>query len=386
MADPTRIAVLGATGSIGRQTLEVVENLPELFEIVSLSCDRSVEAIVAQARRHRPKTIVLSDPAAAKAAADALAGAGIRVEAGPEAVAACARDPEADIVVAAIAGVAGLLPVWEAVKVGKRVALANKEPLVVAGGPILAEAARSGACLLPVDSEHSAVFQTLLGQDRSAIARVTLTASGGAFRDVPVGELDRVTPEQALSHPTWKMGPKVTVDSATLMNKGLELIEAHWLFGLDPARLDIVLHRESIVHSMVQFADGAIIAHLAQPDMRIPIQFALTFPRRLPRSEPPPELASLGTLHFEPFEQDRWPCVRLAREAMATGGTAPAALNAADEVAVAWFLEGRIPFPDIPRVVEGALCAHQPGAGDSLDQLIEADRSTRLWLQGKGPF
>jgi 1-deoxy-D-xylulose-5-phosphate reductoisomerase len=236
-----------------------------------------------------------------------------------------------------------------------------------------------------VDSEHSAIFQSLLGQDREAIAQVILTASGGAFRDLPMDELDRVTPEQALAHPTWKMGPKVTVDSATLMNKGLELIEARWLFGLGPAKLDILLHRESIVHSLVQFVDGAVIAHLAQPDMRIPIQFALTYPRRLPRTQPAPDLASLGALHFEPFQDDRWPCVRLARQAMAGGGTTPAALNAADEVAVAWFLEGRIPFTAIPRVIEEALAAHRPAPADSLEQLLEADRSTRRYLEGKVP-
>jgi len=381
MAGSTRIALLGATGSIGRQTLDVIEALPGLFQVVALSCERSVETVISQAKRHRPQLVAVSDPAAANAVASALAGTGITVESGSDAVIECARHPDADIVVAAIAGVAGLRPVWEAVRAGKRVALANKEPLVVAGHLIVAEAERSGAHLMPVDSEHSAIFQSLLGQDREAVLRVILTASGGAFRDVPEDELDRVTPAQALAHPTWKMGPKVTVDSATLMNKGLELIEARWLFGLEQHQLDIVLHRESIVHSLVQFVDGSVIAHMAQPDMRIPIQYALTFPRRLARVEPPPDLAALGALRFEPFDQERWPCVRLAREAMARGGTAPAVLAAADEVAVARFVAGRIPFARIAKLIEEALAAHRPAPGDSLEALLEADRDTRRHLE-----
>jgi 1-deoxy-D-xylulose-5-phosphate reductoisomerase len=383
MAPAKRIALLGSTGSIGSQALDVICSLPGLFRVVALACERSVDAVVAQALAHKPALVAVVEPAAAAKVSEALRGTGIAVESGLQGVIECARRSGVDIVVAAIAGVAGLLPVWEAVRAGKTVALANKEPLVVAGHLITAEAARSGAQLLPVDSEHSAIFQSLLGQDRDAIARVILTASGGAFRDLPMDELDRVTPEQALAHPTWKMGPKVTVDSATLMNKGLELIEARWLFGLEPAKLDILLHRESIVHSLVQFVDGAVIAHLAQPDMRIPIQFALTYPRRLPRTQPAPDLASLGELHFEPFRDDRWPCVRLARQAMARGGTAPAALNAADEVAVAWFLDGRIPFSAIPRVIEEALADHQLAPADSLEQLLEADRSTRRYLEEK---
>jgi 1-deoxy-D-xylulose-5-phosphate reductoisomerase len=381
MAHGKRIVLLGSTGSIGRQTLDVIEGLPGLFQVVALTCQRSVDDVVAQARRHKPEVVAVVDPAASRAVASALAGTGIRVAAGVEDVIECARRADVDIVVAAVAGVAGLVPVWEAVRAGKTIALANKEPLVVAGHLITAEAARSGARLLPVDSEHSAIFQSLLGQDRVAVARVTLTASGGAFRDVPLEELGRVTPEEALSHPTWKMGPKVTVDSATLMNKGLELIEARWLFGLDPGKLGIVLHRESIVHSLVQFVDGAVIAHLAQPDMRIPIQFALTYPQRLPRPQPAPDLATLGALRFEPFSEERWPCVRLAREAMARGGTAPAALNAADEVAVAWFLEGRIPFTAIARVIEETLARHEAAPGDSVDELLAADRSVRESLE-----
>ena len=346
-----------------------------------MACQRSVEAVVAQARRYRPKLVAVAEAEAAGRAAEALRGSRIEVAAGIDGVTRCAVHPEADLVVAAAVGVAGLRPVWEAVRAGRTIALANKEPLVVAGHLITAEAARSGARLLPVDSEHSAIFQSLLGQARESVARVVLTASGGAFRDLPREELERVTPEQALAHPTWKMGQKVTVDSATLMNKGLELIEARWLFDLNPEMLDVVLHKESIVHSLVEFADGAVIAHLARPDMRLPIQFALSYPERLSRPEPPPDLASLGALHFEAFEGERWPCVGLAREAMAVGGTAPAALNAADEVAVAWFLAGKIPFTAIPRIIARALEAHEVGPGDSVEALLDAGAEVREFLE-----
>jgi len=381
MASAKRIALLGSTGSIGLQTLDVIDSFPDRFRVVALACHRSVDAIVAQARRYGPKLVAVADAEAAGKAAEALRGSGVEVAAGIEGVTRCAVHGEADTVVAAAAGVAGLLPVWEAVRAGKTVALANKEPLVVAGHLITAEAARSGAKLLPVDSEHSAIFQSLLGQAREGVARVVLTASGGAFRDLPLEELARVTPGQALAHPTWKMGRKVTVDSATLMNKGLELIEARWLFDLRPEMLEVVLHRESIVHGLVEFVDGAEIAHLAQPDMRLPIQFALSYPERMVRPEPPPDLASLGALHFEPFDGERWPCVGLAREAMARGGTAPAALNAADEVAVAWFLEGRVSFTAIPDILERALEAHEVRRGDSVEALLEVDAEVREFLE-----
>ena len=381
MTRPKGIAVLGSTGSIGRQTLDVVEAFPGRFRVVALACHSSADAIIAQAHRHKPRLIALADAQAAETAIRALRDTGVEVMAGPQAIVQCALHPEADVVVAAAAGIVGLLPVWAAVRDGKTLALANKEPLVVAGHLIVSEAARSGAQLLPVDSEHSAIFQSLLGHDRRTVARVILTASGGPFRDVPLEELHCVTPQQALAHPTWKMGPKVTVDSATLMNKGLELIEARWLFGLAPEQIDIILHRESIVHSLVEFVDGSVIAHLAQPDMRLPIQFALSYPERLPRSDPPPDLTRIGTLRFEPFSLERWPCVRLAREALAKGGTAPAALSAADEVAVARFLEGRTTFADIPRIIEGVLDAHEVQAGDSIEALLAADREVREFLE-----
>ncbi len=381
MPSRKRIAVLGSTGSIGRQTLEVVEQFPDRFEIIVLACHCSTEAVVEQARRHHPRLVAVADSEAARSVTEALKGSGIEVAVGLEGVMRGAVLPEVDMVVAAAVGIAGLRPVWEAVQTGKAVALANKEPLVVAGRLLTEEAKRTGASLIPVDSEHSAIFQSLLGQQRESVARVVLTASGGAFRDLTLEQLADVTPQQALTHPTWKMGPKVTVDSATLMNKGLELIEARWLFDLSPEKFEVVLHRESIVHSLVEFVDGAVLAHLAQPDMRLPIQYALSHPARLPRPEPPPDLAKLGALHFAPFDDERWPCVGLAKEALKLGGTAPAALNAADEVAVGWFLEGRIKFTAIPRLIEHALQTHAVGAGNSVEELLAADRQVRESLE-----
>jgi 1-deoxy-D-xylulose-5-phosphate reductoisomerase len=376
---PKGIAVIGSTGSIGRQTLEVIEAFPERFRVVALAAGRSVEALVGQARRHHPKLVALADEEAARRAAALLVGT--EVASGLEGVIRCVLLEEAAVVVGAASGVVGLRPVWEAVRAGKTVALANKEPLVVAGHLIAAEAARHGGQLLPVDSEHSAIFQCLLGQDRKAVRRVTLTASGGAFRDLSAEELAVVTPAQALAHPTWKMGPKVTVDSATLMNKGLELIEARWLFGLAPEQLSVVMHQESIVHSLVEFDDGSVLAQLAQPDMRLPIQFALTYPERLPRPAPSLDLAGLGALHFAPVPQGRYPCLRLAQQALAAGGTAPAALNAADEVAVAWFLEGKIKFTQIAEIIASALEEHEVAPGDSLEELMAVDRQVREGLQ-----
>lgn len=375
-----RIALLGSTGSIGLQALEVIARFPDRFSVAALACASSADRIVAQARACRPRLVAIADERAAHRAAVALRDTDTQVLAGPAGIVQCATLPEADMVLAAMVGAAGLPPVWEAVRAGKRIGLANKEPLVVAGQLITREAARTGAQLLPIDSEHSAIFQLLQGQDRRAVRRVVLTASGGAFRGLSPEQLARVTPEQALAHPTWKMGPKVTVDSATLMNKGLELIEAHWLFGLAPEQLDVVLHRESVVHSLVEFVDGSVLAQLARPDMRLPIQYALGYPERLPRDEPPLDLAQCGALRFEPLPQGRYPCLDLARQALCEGGRAPAALNAADEVAVAWFLEGRLPFTQIPRLLDWALSNHERGPGDTLEELVAADREIRQRL------
>jgi len=372
-----RIAILGSTGSIGRQTLDVVSLFPDRFRVAALACHRSAEEVIAQALQHRPSLVGVVDERAAKQVSAALAQEGIAVVSGPNALVQCALAPDADLVMAAATGVAGLPAVWAAVQAGRTVALANKEPLVVAGHLITAEAARTGARLLPVDSEHSAIFQTLLDQDRAAVRRVVLTASGGAFRDLSPEELEHVTPEQALAHPTWRMGPKVTVDSATLMNKGLELIEARWLFGLAPEQLDVVLHPESIVHSLVDFVDGSVLAHLARPDMRLPIQFALSYPERLPRPEPPLDLAALGALHFRPLDLTRWPTIGLARRVLEAGETSGAALNAADEVAVEWFLAGKMRFTRIPHIIAEVLDRHAVSAGESVEALLAVDRDVR---------
>ncbi len=383
MSGPKGIALLGSTGSIGLQTLDVIAAFPDRFRVVALACRSSADEIVEQARRYGPELVAVMEPKAAERAAEGLGGAGVEVASGVEGMVACAVHAGADVVVGAVSGMAGLRPVWEAVRAGKRVALANKEPLVAAGHVIMGEAARSGAEIVPVDSEHSAIFQSLLGQEKGAVARVVLTASGGAFRDMAREDLDGVTPEQALAHPTWKMGPKVTVDSATLFNKGLEIIEARWLFGFAPEQIEVVLHRESIVHSLVEFVDGSVLAHLARPDMRVPIQFALSYPERLPRSDPPPDLAELGALHFEALSLERWPCVRLAREALAAGGAAPAVLNAADEVAVSWFLEGRVGFTQIPRIIEEALAGHTGEEGDGIEEVVAVDGRVRSFLERK---
>ncbi len=380
MNRPKGIAILGSTGSIGLQTLDVISGLPGRFRVAALACRRSAEKIAEQAARYHPEMVAVADPAAAEEARRLLAGEPVEVLSGAEAVSACAVE-DVDLVVGAASGIAGLPPVWAAVGAGKTVALANKEPLVVAGELIIPRAGESGARLLPVDSEHSAIFQLLLGQDRRAVRRVILTASGGAFRGLPPEELAHVTPEQALSHPTWSMGPKVTVDSATLFNKGLEVIEARWLFDLAPEQIAVLMHPESIVHSLVEFRDGSILAQLAPPDMRLPIQFALTYPERLPGRIAPLDLAGLGALHFSEPPRSRYPCLRLAREALEAGGTAPAALNAADEVAVGWFLQGRIAFTRIPEIISEVMAEHEVRPADSLETLLEVDRGVRERLE-----
>jgi len=293
-----------------------------------------------------------------------------------------ASHPDVDIVVVATAGKAGLLPTLAAVRAGKVVALANKEVLVMAGHLLVAAARQHGAELRPIDSEHSAIWQCLWGEDRASIARIILTGSGGPFRDLSLDDLARVTPEEALRHPTWQMGHKVTVDSATLLNKGLEAIEAHWLFGVAFDKIEVVLHRESIVHSLVEFRDGSIKAQLGMPDMRVPIQCALTYPQRLPATRTQRlDLARLGTLAFCQPEPRRFPCLGLALEAGRRGGTFPTAMAAADEVAVENFLAGRIGFMDIPRVIEAALTAHQGTVEPSLDEVLAADAWARRWAE-----
>jgi 1-deoxy-D-xylulose-5-phosphate reductoisomerase len=353
-----RVAVLGSTGSIGVQALDVVARFPERFEVAALAAGRNAAALEAQIARHRPRVVALSDAGAARALRERLGPGGPEVLEGDLGVAALAARDDVDFVLAAIAGGAGLRSTAAAVEAGKTVGLANKESLVLAGELLVRRARETGAVVLPVDSEHSAIFQALAGHDRAHVRRLLLTASGGPLRAVPLDELAAVTPARALKHPNWSMGDKITIDSATLMNKGLEVIEARWLFDIPPARIDIVVHPESIVHSMVEYVDGSVVAQLGVSDMRGPIGYAMAWPERLPLELPPLDLSRLGRLTFEAPDPSRFPAFTLAYRALERGGTAPAALSGADEAAVAAFLAGRIAFPRIASLCADVLDAH----------------------------
>lgn len=384
-----RIVLLGSTGSIGENALRVVEALPGCFRVVGLAAQGSAERVLEQARAFQVPVVALGDPAAA-ARARSLAPPGLRVLSGPEGVAELAA-AEADLVVCAIVGLAALHPVLAAIGAGHDVALATKEVLVSAGALVCRLCEAGGVRLLPIDSEHSALFQCLQDTRRQpwcvrrgpqapgaaseeAVERLILTASGGPFADRPDLDFETVTVEEALNHPRWRMGPKVTVDSATLMNKGLEILEARWLFNMPVEKIDVLVHPESIVHSLVAFRDGALLAQLGAPDMRVAIQYAMTWPDRPPNAGLPRlDLAALGALQFRRPDTGRFPCLGLARAAACAGGSAPAALNAANEVAVAGFLEERLPFAGIARVVGGVLERRPAGACDTLDEIVAAD-------------
>jgi 1-deoxy-D-xylulose-5-phosphate reductoisomerase len=368
------IVVIGSTGSIGRQTLEVVRSLEGRFRVVGLAAGNNVSLLEEQARQFRPRFVYVSRDG--EGLRQRLRGLGIPCQwAYPEEMATL---PEVDMVVVATVGRAGLSPTLAALEAGKVVALANKEALVMAGHLVQEALRRGGGELRPVDSEHSAIWQCLWGEDVGAVSRLVLTASGGPFRDAPLEALERVTAEEALRHPTWQMGPKITVDSATLLNKGLECLEARWLFDIPLERIEVVLHRESIVHSLVEFRDGSVKAQLSLPDMRLPIQCALTYPERLAGVPVPRlDLARLGALTFGPVDLRRYPCLGLALTAGRQGGTYPAVLCAADEVAVQHFLAGRIRFLDIPRILDRVLASHRGVAAPSLDDVLEADAWAR---------
>ncbi|HXG04167.1 MAG TPA: 1-deoxy-D-xylulose-5-phosphate reductoisomerase [Candidatus Binatia bacterium] len=373
-----RITVLGATGSIGRRTLELVQSFPDEFSVAGLAArGRDVDLIAELVRKHAPRAVALLDPAAVDRLAERLPAPRPELLAGPEGLTALARDVEADVVVAALVGAAGLVPTMAAIQAGRTVALANKETLVMAGRLMTAAARERGVALLPVDSEHSAIFQCLAGHNRSEVHRVLLTASGGPFRDLPAHRLEAVTVEEALRHPTWKMGAKITIDSATLMNKGLEVIEARWLFDLAPEQIQVVVHPQSIVHSMVEYIDGSVIAQLGVADMGVPILYALTYPERRPAPAPRLDLTRVGPLTF--FEPDvaRFPCLALARRALLAGGAAPVVLNAANEVAVAAFLDRRVQFTAIPALIERALSELPFGGCGSIDECVSVDAETR---------
>ena len=373
--DPRGVVVLGSTGSIGRQALEGAALFPERLRIDALAAGTRWETLAEQARAVRPRLAVIADETHARALREALAGTGVEVQAGTEAVRQLGA-LDTDVVVAAIVGAAGLAPTLEAVRHGRTVALANKEALVVAGALVRQAAAHAGAVVVPVDSEHSALFQCLVGERPETVERLVLTASGGPFRQRAAGTFGTITPQEAVAHPNWSMGAKISVDSATMMNKGLEVIEARWLFDVPAERIDVVVHPESVVHSVVEFVDGSSKAQVGPPDMKVPIQVALSYPDRWPAPHPRLDWTRTGPLTFEAADPDRFPCLGLAYDALRGGGSAPAALNAANEVAVARFLAGDIRFTDIPRLVEAGLAAADDGA-HTLDALLAVDRAAR---------
>ena len=382
-----RMTVLGVTGSVGRRTLELVEHFPDAFRVEGMAARGSNPELIAElCRRHRPRALALTDRSALDTVARALPAPRPELLAGPEGLVAVAGQVDADVVLSAIVGGAGLLPTMAAIRTGKRVALANKETLVMAGSLMTAAARERGVSLLPVDSEHSAVFQCLEGHNRDEVRRILLTASGGPFRTMKAEDLGRVTVAEALNHPTWRMGAKITVDSATLMNKGLEVIEARWLFDVLPEQVQVVVHPQSVIHSMVEYVDGSVIAQLGVPDMGIPILYALTYPRRLHCPAERLDLTRIASLSFEEPDVERFPCLALARQALLEGGCAPVILNAANEVAVAAFLEGRIRFTQIPELIADALAKVPARALDSIDTCVDVDTRTRAtvrdWLPG----
>ncbi len=369
-----RLTILGATGSIGASTLDLVARNPERFEIVALTAGRDWQKLAELARKHRARAAVIADETALQSLFDALAGSGIAVAAGAAAVEDAAR-MEADLVVAAIVGAAGLPPTLAALEEGTSVALANKEALVCAGSLMTGVAQRTGASLLPVDSEHNAVFQVL--ESRERVSRVVLTASGGPFRTWTKAEMEAVTPAQAVRHPTWSMGAKISVDSATLMNKGLELIEALHLFGLKPGQLGVLVHPQSLVHGLVEYVDGSVLAQLGPADMRVPIAHALAWPERIATPAQKLNLAAVGRLEFEEPDRDRFPALALAEQALAQGRCRPCVLNAANEVAVAAFLDERLPFLAITDIVAETLAALRPFSPETLADVAAADSEAR---------
>ena len=370
------ISLLGATGSIGRQTLAVAQELG--LSVAALTANRQVDLLEQQARQFRPRLAVLYDPAAAKELRERLRGTGIEVMEGPEGLTAAATLPEADTVVTAVMGSVGLAPTLAAIMEKKRIALANKETLVCAGELVMDAAEKYGAEIVPVDSEHSAVFQCLQGcRDRREVRRILLTCSGGPFYGKTFGELEDMTAADALRHPNWHMGPKITVDSATLMNKGLEIIEAMRLYDLPVEQVEAVIHRQSIVHSLVEFRDGAMLAQLGTPDMKLPIRYAMTYPYRAETPDRRLDLLSCGALTFSAPDMEAFPCLRIARQCAAAGGTACAVMNGANEAAVQRFLQGEIGFNDIPRLVEKALSKVSLIYRPSLADILEADRMAR---------
>jgi len=378
-----RIAILGSTGSIGRQSLKVVESLQGRFEVVSLAAGSNVALVAEQVRKHRPKLVSVGTEKGSRELREALmsnrgrGGELPEIVFGAEGIERVATHPAAEIVVSGAVGVVGLAATYKAIEHGKHIALANKEVLVAAGEVVMAAVKRHGVTLLPVDSEHNAIHQCLRAGEAKEVKRLVLTASGGPFRKTAISKLATVTPKQALAHPNWKMGQRITIDSATLMNKGFEVIEARWLFGMDLDRIQVVIHPQSTVHSMVEYVDGSILAQLGPTDMRMPIQYALTYPERLESNECALDWSALRKLEFEDVPLKKFPCLALAKEAMRQGGPLPCALNAADEIAVAAFLEKRLSFPGIAAVIERVLEQMPRTKMGSIDDVLAADSEAR---------
>lgn len=386
------VTILGATGTIGLHTLDVIARHPERFRVYALTAHSSVDALFEQCKKFEPAYAVMLDADAAEALRLKLQRAACATEVlfGMAALEKVASHPEVDAVMAAIVGAAGLKPAMAAAQAGKRILLANKETLVMSGSLFMQAVERGGASLLPIDSEHNAIFQVMPSQKFASLAdggvkRILLTASGGPFRTASEAELQAVTPQQALNHPNWVMGPKITIDSATLMNKGLEVIEAHWLFNATPEQIEVVVHPQSVIHSMVEYVDGSVLAQLGNPDMRTPIAYALGYPDRLESGVSALDLFKIARLDFEAPDAKRFPCLRLAFEALNRGGTAPAVLNAANEIAVDAFLKQRIGFMDIPRMIESVLTTANIEPVDTLEQVVSADVAARAaavaWMQ-----
>jgi 1-deoxy-D-xylulose-5-phosphate reductoisomerase len=371
-----QLTILGSTGSIGTQTLDVVRRNPDRYRAAFLSTNSNIRLLAEQIREFQPDAVVVRDETSGAQLRSEFGGQ-VVVHTGDEALCEIASHERTDTVVSALVGFAGLRPTIAAIRAGKKIALANKETLVVAGELINKLLLEHNTSLIPVDSEHSAIFQCLVGEAPESVEQLILTASGGPFRELPASEFSAITVERALTHPNWSMGPKITIDSATLMNKGLEVIEARWLFNVEPEKIEVLVHPQSIVHSMVQFIDGSVKAQLGLPDMRLPIQYALAYPERIVNSYQRMNLVSLGSLSFSAPDIGRFPCLRLAFEALRRMGTAPAVLNAANEVAVAAFLEHRVSFQEIPVLIEHALASADIIEEPTLENILEADKRTR---------
>jgi len=370
------IAILGSTGSIGTQTLDVIASHPDRFEVVGLAAGRNTGLILEQIRQFRPRIVSVADESAARELKNQVA-AEVQIEYGEQGLIQVAAHSGADLLVTAIVGSRGLAPTLAAIEAGVAIGLANKETLISAGHLIMEAAKRRGVPIIPIDSEHSAIFQCLNGENRAQVSRIILTASGGSFRDKQRSELAHVTVEEALRHPNWSMGAKITIDSATMVNKGLEVIEAHWLFGLDYDRIEIVIHPESIIHSLVEYVDTSMIAQLGNPDMRVPIQYALTYPDRISGPFRPLDLVCAGALHFRPMDTDRYPSVRMAYDAGRRGGTMPTVFSAANEVAVDRFLHGDIRFLQIEDIIASVMEQHQVVEHPGLEEILAADHWAR---------